>query len=147
MHTFSRIILTHFIVVTFSSQLGIPTFHWYLTGYILCQAGAEFLLQSLPVVGPVDSWIGLKMANNWDNHFWEVLGIGTQPLATRDFPASSELCRIMQFRAFCALNPLCSQKVGAAAVPSTGSLIRRNWHVRDTDIEFSCDKAPDKVGL
>ena len=41
-------------MVEFSSQLGLPTCIWYLTGYILSLEGARHLLQGLPVKGPVD---------------------------------------------------------------------------------------------
>jgi GR25 family glycosyltransferase involved in LPS biosynthesis len=39
-------------IVEYSSQLGIPSCLWYLTGYIISLEGANYLLESLPVVGP-----------------------------------------------------------------------------------------------
>ena len=39
-------------LIEYSSQIGIPSCLWYLTGYIISLDGAEHLLKSLPVVGP-----------------------------------------------------------------------------------------------
>lgn len=39
-------------IVEYSSQLGIPSCLWYLTGYIISLDGAKHLLESLPVAGP-----------------------------------------------------------------------------------------------
>jgi GR25 family glycosyltransferase involved in LPS biosynthesis len=39
-------------IVEYSSQLGLPSCLWYLTGYILSLEGAKHLIESLPVVGP-----------------------------------------------------------------------------------------------
>lgn len=39
-------------IVEYSTQLGIPSCLWYLTGYIISLEGANYLLESLPVVGP-----------------------------------------------------------------------------------------------
>mmetsp|Transcript_7053 Transcript_7053/g.10109 ORF Transcript_7053/g.10109 Transcript_7053/m.10109 type:complete len:1322 (-) Transcript_7053:203-4168(-) len=63
-------------IIKYSSQIGIPTCLWYLTGYILSFEGAKFLLKHLPVIGPVDSWIGLKMMANWDNSYGVKVGVG-----------------------------------------------------------------------
>lgn len=35
---------------------------WYLSGYVLSKSGAEHLLRSMPVVGPVDLWINRRFA-------------------------------------------------------------------------------------
>mmetsp|Transcript_4726 Transcript_4726/g.10035 ORF Transcript_4726/g.10035 Transcript_4726/m.10035 type:complete len:1163 (+) Transcript_4726:108-3596(+) len=119
-------------MVEFSSNIGIPSFLWYLTGYILSQQGAEKLLGDLPVVGPVDSWIGLKMSANWDNEFGRALGVGRDPrapkrsLSDRCTPSLHDLASILKFRAFAALVPLCSQKVAST-----------NWRDRDTDVVCS----------
>jgi hypothetical protein len=39
-------------LVEYSSQLGIPSCLWYLTGYVLSLEGARHLMESLPVAGP-----------------------------------------------------------------------------------------------
>lgn len=39
-------------IVEYSSQLGIPSCLWYLTGYVLSLEGARHLMESLPVTGP-----------------------------------------------------------------------------------------------
>jgi hypothetical protein len=119
-------------MIEFSSNIGIPSFLWYLTGYILSQQGAEKLLGDLPVVGPVDSWIGLKMSSNWDNEFGRALGVGRDPraskrsLSDRCTPSLHDLASILKFRAFAALVPLCSQKVAS-----------NNWRDRDSDVVCS----------
>ena len=41
-------------IAEYSSQLGIPSCLWYLTGYVLSLEGARHLIKSLPVTGPVD---------------------------------------------------------------------------------------------
>jgi hypothetical protein len=117
---------------------------WYLTGYCLSEAGAQYLLDSLPVVGPVDSWIGLKMTNNWDNIFGAKLGVGmhAKPKNSK-LPSHADLGQIMKFRAYCVLQPLCSQKVRLSTTAATGGTVvaptrhGRHWRQRDTDIEYS----------
>ena len=39
-------------LIEYSSQIGIPSCLWYLTGYIISLDGAEHLLKSLPVQEP-----------------------------------------------------------------------------------------------
>ena len=132
-------------IVPFSSKLGIPSMLWYLTGYCLSEEGANYLLESLPVVGPVDSWIALKMTSNWDNVFGMKLGVGVHAKPNSELPAHKDLCHILKFRAFCALEPLCTQKVRVAAAATAGTVVAastgRNWRQRDTDIEYSGDMA------
>ena len=123
-------------LVRFSSQLCIPTCVWYLTGYIVSLEGAKHLLESLPVRGPVDSWIGLKMCSNWDNSFGEAVGVGFQSKPRVEGPPRKDLSMIMKFRAFAALDPLCSQKVVTGGSGSAG-VAGRNWRQRDTDITYS----------
>lgn len=120
-------------IVPWSSQLGIPTCIWYLTGYLISLDGAKYLLKKLPVQGPVDSWIGLQMCGNWENKYGQSIGvgIGKRPKGDITMPRQEELELIIKFRAFCALTPLCSQKVGTE--PGLG----RSWRHRDTDIEYS----------
>lgn len=131
-------------IVPFSSKIGIPSMLWYLTGYCLSDAGAKYLLDSLPVVGPVDSWIGLKMTRNWENDFGSRLGVGMSSKSRADVTHSHvDLVRILQFRAYCALVPLCSQEVRVATL--AGSVVAaatgKNWRQRDTDIVYSGDMA------
>ncbi|KAL7565313.1 hypothetical protein ACA910_014599 [Epithemia clementina (nom. ined.)] len=130
-------------IVAYRKHVGIPTNLFYLTGYLISEAGAGFLLDNLPVTGPVDSWIGLKMTNNFENVFGNIVGIGrSKPLA--DPLSNKDLCTILKFRAFCALQPLCAQRVGSTAQggPSAASteLSGRSWRHRDTDIEYSGGK-------
>ena len=122
-------------VVPCSSHVGIPSMLWYLTGYLVSPGGAKYLLDSLPVVGPVDSWIGLKMSSNWDNVYGTRMGVGAHARApAEEIPSKRELAKMLKFRAYCSLRPLCSQRVGSAVeAPSTG----RTWRQRDTDIEYS----------
>lgn len=130
-------------IVPFGDKIGIPTMLWYLTGYCISEAGAKYLLESLPVTGPVDSWIGLKMTSNWDNIYGCRLGVGAHanPNAA-ELPARKDLRKILDFRAFCSLHPLCSQKIKVdAAVASAGTVVAastaRTWRQRDTDIVYS----------
>mmetsp|Transcript_5049 Transcript_5049/g.9175 ORF Transcript_5049/g.9175 Transcript_5049/m.9175 type:complete len:192 (+) Transcript_5049:1801-2376(+) len=122
-------------MVEYSSHLGIPSCLWYLTGYVLSLEGARHLIESLPVIGPVDSWIGLKMCSNWDNKIGELLGVGKFTKAKTKLPSRKDLAQIMKFRAFAALVPLCAQKVGSS---STFTLTRDGgWRNKDTDITYS----------
>jgi len=125
-------------MIKYASQIGIPTCIWYLTGYVISLAGANHLLESLPVQGPVDSWIGMKMMTNWDNSFGHRIGItsNTKAQVDRDkLPDKKDLKNIMKFRCFAALTPLCSQKVGAST--STSTTDKNRWRQRDTDIMYS----------
>jgi len=124
-------------LVKFSSQLCVPTCIWYLTGYVVSLEGAEHLLGSLPVRGPVDSWIGLKMCANWDNSFGESVGVGVQSKPKVEGPSRKDFATIMKFRAFAACDPLCSQKVMNAGRSATTNAAGRNWRQRDTDITYS----------
>ncbi len=118
-------------IIKYSSQLGIPTCIWYLTGYILSLDGVKFLLQSLPCVGPIDSWIGLKMTANWDNIYGRKVGLGVNKKAVVDMlPPRKDLAKILRFRAFAALTPLCSQKLASSSSDDS-------WRDRDTDITYS----------
>ena len=119
-------------IIPYSNELGIPTCIWYLTGYVLSLEGAKYLQQKAPVRGPVDSWIGLRMCGNWENEYGQSIGVGMQPKPVIDVPSRKELAQIMKFRAFCALTPLCSQRINASA-----AVVRRSWRQRDTDIEYS----------
>jgi GR25 family glycosyltransferase involved in LPS biosynthesis len=124
-------------LVKYSSLLGIPTCLWYLTGYIMSLEGANYLLQSLPVAGPIDSWMGLKICHtNWDNVFGETIGMGRHSKFHIDTPlARKDLVTILKFRTFAALVPLCNQKIGSASSSSAPS--RLSWRDRDTDITYS----------
>jgi hypothetical protein len=130
-------------IAPYSDKIGIPSMLWYLTGYCMSEAGAQYLLGSLPVVGPVDSWIGLKMTNNWDNVFGMKLGVGIHSKPNSELPSRKDLCRILQFRAYCVLHPLCTQKVRVVGTATTGGAIvaatqsGRHWRQRDTDIDYS----------
>ena len=121
-------------MIEVSSQLGIPTCLWYLTGYILSLGGSDHLLRSLPVVGPVDSWIGLKIMSNWDNIYGEQVGVGIHSQQNTKTPSRKELAQICRFRAFAALVPLCNQKTHLQKVDSVSG---RAWRQRDTDVSFS----------
>lgn len=123
-------------MVEYSSELGIPTCLWYLTGYILSAAGAQHLISSLPVVGPVDNWIAIKLRDNWANRYGEQIGVGKHTKA-KYTPSPKDLSRIMKFRAFAANVPLCSQKQVATASRATGEA-GGNWRSgKDSDIKYS----------
>jgi len=147
-------------MIEFSKEVGIPTFLWYMTGYILSMEGARVLLDGLPVVGPVDSWIGLKISSNWENEYGYAIGVGRDArksnktamhvgavpqgvCASGNMLARKDLARLMKFRAFAALVPLCSQKVGqgyaGADAPAhvTNKRIVAKWRDRDSDIVYS----------
>jgi hypothetical protein len=117
-----------------STLLGVPSCLWYLTGYVLSLEGARHLIASLPVMGPVDSWVGLKMCSNWDNQFGDVMGVGKGSMAHGKVVARKDLAKILKFRAFAALAPLCYQKVGISA---SSAMTRGGWRDRDTDITYS----------
>lgn len=125
-------------LIPYSSQISIPTSIWYLTGYILSLDGAKYLLDNLPIRGPVDSWIGLKMFSNWDNMFGHAMGVG---MATRPCVEPSisrkDLRSLLKFRAFAAQIPLCSQKYGQQQNGSFSASTGRTWTQRDTDIRYS----------
>lgn len=122
-------------IVKYATHLGIPSCIWYLTGYILSLDGAKHLVDSLPVRGPVDSWIGLKMCSNWDNIFGQAMGVGARASSVSvELPSRKDLARILKFRAFAALVPLCSQKVDTT---STNTTVGRSWRQRDTDVTYS----------
>jgi len=121
-------------MVEYSTHLGIPSCLWYLTGYILSLEGARHLIKSLPVTGPVDSWIGMKMCGNWDNTFGEFMGVGKYTRAKTKLPSRKDLAKIMKFRAFAALIPLCAQTLGTTG---TTALTRGGWRNKDTDITYS----------
>jgi len=130
-------------LIPYSSQLGIPTCLWYLTGYILSLEGTTQMLDSLPVVGPVDSWIGLKMTSNWDNIYGERVGVGT-PRSTvtsnhgkAGLPSRKEMGDIIKFRAFAALTPLCCQKLEWSSSSASSEQRGAKWRDRDTDISYS----------
>jgi len=114
----------------YSPTLCVPSFLWYLTGYVLSADGARELLESLPVVGPVDSWIGKKMANNG----WRRKGDGLIPKVPTTLPDREELHDILKFRSFASRVPLCSQKVGSRLQDDAPKL---GWRERDTDITYS----------
>lgn len=120
-------------LVYYSSQLGIPTCLWYLTGYIISLEGAKYLLESLPVCGPVDSWIGMKMCSNWDNVFGQRIGVGIHTKTQAKPPSRKDLAQILRFRAFAALVPLCEQKNNNTSAGSSGG----GWRNKDTDIAYS----------
>lgn len=122
-------------LIPYSSQVGIPSAIWYLTGYILSLEGTQYLLDQLPVRGPVDSWIGLSMFSNWDNVFGHALGVGVHTKQMNEAQISRrDLRKVLRFRAFAAMTPLCSQKV---RIPGSSSSTGRNWRNRDTDITYS----------
>ena len=131
-------------IAKYGTYCGIPSHLFYMTGYLLSESGAEYLLDRLPIVGPVDSWIGLKMTSNWDNILGTAMGVGIQTSPYADAPSRKDLRQILKFRAFCALNPLCSQRVGTVRT-SSNSIVPwsapRNWRLRDTDVEYSGDRA------
>jgi hypothetical protein len=128
-------------ILPYGKYVGIPSHLFYMTGYLVSESGCRYLLDSLPVTGPIDAWMGLKMTQNWDNSFGIALGVGSHSRPTTGaVPSRKELGQILQFGAYCALTPLCSQRVGNSQSSSTG-FDRRSWRRRDTDIVYSGDSA------
>ena len=127
--------------------IKLPTMTWYLTGYLLSQSGAQYLLDQLPVEGPVDSWIGGKMilTSNWENEFGHRVGVGDAPQRGVDYvrPTLSlkEIRMCVKFRAYCASVPLCDQKVRTATAMGASASRQekpiQNWRLRDSDIVYS----------
>ena len=128
-------------------HIQLPTMTWYLTGYLLSQAGAQYLLSRLPVVGPIDAWMGRKMilTSNWENEFGHRMGVGDAPQNGSDYvrPVLSmkEIRLCVKFRAYCASIPLCDQKVRTATATGASASHRdkpvQNWRLRDSDIVYS----------
>lgn len=128
-------------------HIKLPTMTWYLTGYLLSQAGAQYLLNRLPVVGPIDAWMGRKMilTSNWENEIGHRMGVGDAPQNGSDYvrPVLSmkEIRMCVKFRAYCAGVPLCDQKVRAATATGASASHRdrpvQNWRLRDSDIAYS----------
>ena len=81
------------------------------------------MIESLPVTGPVDSWIGQNMCANWDNTYGDMMGVGKYTTAKTSLPPRKDLAKIMKFHGLAAIVPLCAQKGG-----------RRD---KDTDITYS----------
>jgi len=126
-------------MIHYTKNIGIPTCFWYLTGYILSLEGSKYLLDSLPVSSPVDSWIGMKATANWENEYGHRIGVGTAPKAkvlSDELPPKKDLCSIVKFRAFAALTPLCTQKLAwKGSAPTSRETAK--WRQRDTDITYS----------
>lgn len=126
-------------LLPYSTHVGIPTSVWYLTGYLLSLDGSEYLVNHLPVRGPVDSWIGLSMFSNWDNMLGYALGVGVHSKARNEPQITrKDLRKILRFRAFAAMVPLCHQKMMMSGASSASpSPIGRSWRQKDTDIVYS----------
>jgi hypothetical protein len=127
-------------ILPFGKHIGIPSHLFYLTGYLVSDAGCRYLLDSMPVTGPVDAWIGLKMTQNWENSFGDALGVGSHQFRRKAdaAPSRKQLGQILEFRAYCALTPLCSQRIENSSGTGTEG---RTWRLRDTDIVYSGDSA------
>jgi len=120
---------------------------WYLTGYLLSQSGAQYLLNRLPVVGPIDAWMGRKMilTSNWENDYGHRMGVGDAPWNGSDCIQTSlsrkEIRMCVRFRAYCASVPLCDQKVRTATATGASASHHdkpvKTWRLRDSDIVFS----------
>jgi len=123
-------------IIEYSPEIGIPSCLWYLTGYILSAAGANFLLSSLPVVGPVDHWIAIKLRDNFANRYGDSIGVGKHARATSVL-SSKDLSKIMKFRAFAAKVPLCTQKQVAAESKATKGGGSWRSAKRDSDVVYS----------
>jgi GR25 family glycosyltransferase involved in LPS biosynthesis len=128
-------------------HIKLPTMTWYLTGYLLSQSGAQYLLNHLPVVGPIDAWMGRKMilTSNWENDYGHRMGVGDAPQNGSDYTRPSlsrkEIRMCVQFRAYCASVPLCDQKVRTATATGASASHHdkpvQNWRLRDSDIVYS----------
>jgi hypothetical protein len=77
------------------------------------------------------------MCGNWDNTFGDLMGVGKYTTAKTDLPPRKDLAKIMKFRAFAALVPLCAQKVGTSSMTAASTTRGGGWRDRDTDITYS----------
>eukprot|EP00549_Striatella_unipunctata_P015236 CAMPEP_0118701920 /NCGR_PEP_ID=MMETSP0800-20121206/17560_1 /TAXON_ID=210618 ORGANISM="Striatella unipunctata, Strain CCMP2910" /NCGR_SAMPLE_ID=MMETSP0800 /ASSEMBLY_ACC=CAM_ASM_000638 /LENGTH=397 /DNA_ID=CAMNT_0006602977 /DNA_START=90 /DNA_END=1283 /DNA_ORIENTATION=- len=111
-----------------SQLLAIPTCLWYATGYLLSLEGARYLQAQLPLKGPVDAWLGMRMCANFENVYGEGLGVGIKTSSSCTFLPRRALVKVLKFRAYCAKSPLVSQEMWSQ---------RTNWRERDSDIEYS----------
>ena len=75
------------------------------------------------------------MCSNWDNRFGDLMGVGNYTKAKSKLPSRKDLAKIMKFRAFAALVPLCAQKVGTSATPAVSR--KGGWRDKDTDVTYS----------
>mmetsp|Transcript_363 Transcript_363/g.760 ORF Transcript_363/g.760 Transcript_363/m.760 type:complete len:80 (-) Transcript_363:160-399(-) len=73
--------------------------------------------------------LGLRMTRNFENLVGERLGVGGH--GKGGDLSGSQAAKIMDFRAFCAVPPLCSQPL--RNTNNTG----RRWKDKDTDIVYS----------
>jgi hypothetical protein len=78
----------------------------------------------------------MKMCSNWDNTYGQRIGVGNHAkVQSKKLPSRKEMSRILRFRAFAALVPLCEQK------NTSSELSRGGWRDKDTDIAYSgCSK-------
>lgn len=65
--------------------------YWYLSGYVLSRRGAEHLLKSMPVVGPVDLWMNHRFAE------LDVLAISRSALLQRPDGGSDNAYSILPY--------------------------------------------------
>ena len=126
--------------------IKLPTMTWYLTGYLLSQAGAQYLLDRLPIVGPIDAWIGQEMIlKNWENDYGHHIGVGKVPQNRSDSVKPTltrrEIRMCLRFRAYCSGIPLCDQKMKTETTEGTCALHHDKplyrWQLRDSDIVYS----------
>eukprot|EP00977_Amphora_coffeiformis_P007157 scaffold1562_cov170-Amphora_coffeaeformis.AAC.10 len=110
-------------------RVGIPSHLFFATGYLVSPAGVAYFQEHAPVQGPVDAWLGLRMTRNFENLVGERLGVGGH--GKGGDLSGSQAAKIMDFRAFCAVPPLCSQPL--RNTNNTG----RRWKDKDTDIVYS----------
>ena len=75
----------------------------------------------------------MMMCSNWDNTFGQRIGVGNHTRTQTKLPSRKDLSRIMLFRAYAALVPLCEQKNSINALEGSS----RGWRDKDTDIAYS----------
>lgn len=148
------------LMFEFSEHVVVPSFLWYMTGYLLTLDGVKYLQKLLPIQGPIDTWIGRLMCTNFRSEFQkfdnkdsvisesEELANILQRLhmIESDGPVTGGISRgisrakmalQMKFRCFAASVPLCSQRVGNEELSREALATNINWRQRDTDITYS----------
>lgn len=97
---------------------------WYMSGYVLSRSGAQHLLRSMPVVGPVDLWINQRFAE------LDVLALARSALMQRPDGGSDNAYSIMPYLARAGV---VDAGPGPVRPPVTGGGVVFAWNAGETD--------------
>lgn len=97
---------------------------WYLSGYVLSRSGAQHLLRSMPVVGPVDLWINQRFAE------LDVLALARSALMQRPDGGSDNAYSIVPYLARAGV---VDAGPGPVRPPVTGGGVVIAWNAGETD--------------